>query len=188
MQNPSSLYHFETDGTGAVHQPGVLLVLLGAFIDAGNIQRTLGSHLLETGEPQIVASFDVDQLLDYRGRRPMMVFDADRWVSYDDPAILLHRLTDRDGQTYYVLTGPEPDYQWERFIEALRHVPDACQSVMLVGHNPELELFLETLTGVPEHLPTGGLAMIALPIASWRELHEGVRGKLRGLWSPKTLE
>ena len=73
MQNPSSLYHFETDGTGAVHQPGVLLVLLGAFIDAGNIQRTLGSHLLETGEPQIVASFDVDQLLDYRGRRPMMV-------------------------------------------------------------------------------------------------------------------
>ena len=51
----------ETDGTGAVHQPGVLLVLLGAFIDAGNIQRTLGSHLLETGEPQIVVSFDVDQ-------------------------------------------------------------------------------------------------------------------------------
>ncbi len=76
----------------------------------------------------------------------------------------------------------------QSFIEALRHVPDACQSVMLVGHNPELELFLETLTGVPEHLPTGGLAMIALPIASWQELHEGVRGKLRGLWSPKTLE
>jgi len=76
----------------------------------------------------------------------------------------------------------------ESLIEVLRHVPDACQSVMLVGHNPELELFLETLTGVSEHLSTGGLAMIALPIASWQELHEGVRGKLRGLWSPKTLE
>ncbi|HPF75866.1 MAG TPA: PAC2 family protein [Phycicoccus elongatus] len=148
MQNPSSLYHFETDGTGAVHQPGVLLVLLGAFIDAGNIQRTLGSHLLETGEPQIVASFDVDQLLDYRGRRPMMVFDADRWVSYDDPAILLHRLTDRDGQTYYVLTGPEPDYQWERFIEALRQVMDVFGITLAVSaHGIPM--------GVPHTRPVG---------------------------------
>ena len=133
MQNPSSLYHFETDGTGAVHQPGVLLVLLGAFIDAGNIQRTLGSHLLETGEPQIVASFDVDQLLDYRGRRPMMVFDADRWVSYDDPAILLHRLTDRDGQTYYVLTGPSCEEMMRASIGACIGVPCSSSRTITVA-------------------------------------------------------
>jgi hypothetical protein len=51
-----------------------------------------------------------------------MVFDTNRWVEYDDPTMLLHRLTDRDGQTYYLLTGPEPDYQWERVIEAVREL------------------------------------------------------------------
>ena len=106
--NPSALYRFETDADHSVPRPGVLVVSLGAFVDAGQIQSVLGGHLLETGEPEVVASFDVDQLLDYRGRRPAMVFDTNRWVEYDDPTMLLHRLTDRDGQTYYVLTGPEP--------------------------------------------------------------------------------
>ena len=122
MQNPSALYRFETDADLSRPRPGVLIVTLGAFIDAGHIQSVLGGHLLETGDPEVVASFDVDQLLDYRGRRPQMVFDTNRWVEYDDPAMLLHRLTDRDGQTYYLLSGPEPDYQWERVIEAVREL------------------------------------------------------------------
>lgn len=122
MQNPLTLYRFETDGPGPQVEPGALLVLLGGFVDAGNIQRILADHLLDGGDPQVVASFDVDQLLDHRSRRPVMVFDTNRWVSYEDPSILLYRLTDRDGQTYYLVTGPEPDYQWERFVEALRDV------------------------------------------------------------------
>ncbi|GAA4406583.1 PAC2 family protein [Fodinibacter luteus] len=122
MLNPSALYRFETDADLTVPRPGVLVVALGAFVDAGQVQSVLAAHLLETGDPEVVASFDVDQLLDYRGRRPAMVFDTNRWVEYEDPTMLLHRLTDRDGQTYYVLTGPEPDYQWERVIEAVREL------------------------------------------------------------------
>ncbi len=122
VQNPSALYRFETDADLTQPRPGVLVVALGAFIDAGHIQSVLGGHLLETGDPEVVASFDVDQLLDYRGRRPAMVFDSNRWVEYDDPTMLLHRLTDRDGQTYYLLSGPEPDYQWERVVEAVREL------------------------------------------------------------------
>ena len=122
VQNPSDLYRFETDADLSEHRPGVLLVMLGGFVDAGQVQGILGSHLLESGDPEVVASFDVDQLLDYRGRRPAMVFDANRWLEYDDPSMLLHRLRDRDGQTYYVLAGPEPDYQWERVVEAVREL------------------------------------------------------------------
>lgn len=122
MHHPTTLYRYETDGLGPTPQPGPLLVMLGAFIDAGHIQRTLSAHLLESSDAEVVASFDVDQLLDYRGRRPIMVFDTNRWVSYEDPAILLYRLKDRDGQTYYLLTGPEPDYRWEAFVEGLREV------------------------------------------------------------------
>jgi hypothetical protein len=122
VQNPSDLYRFEPDADAGHLRPGALLVMLGGFVDAGQVQGILAEHLLETGDPEVVASFDVDQLLDYRGRRPAMVFDTNRWVEYDDPAMLLHRLTDRDGQTYYLLTGPEPDYQWERVVEAVREL------------------------------------------------------------------
>jgi hypothetical protein len=122
VQNPSDLYRYETDADLTEHRPGVLLVLLGGFVDAGQVSAILRDHLLESSDAEVVASFDVDQLLDYRGRRPAMVFDENRWVHYDDPALLLHRLTDRDGQTYYVLAGPEPDFQWERVVEAVREL------------------------------------------------------------------
>jgi hypothetical protein len=148
VQNPSALYRFETDADLTLLRPGVLVVALGAFIDAGQIQSVLGGHLLETGDPEVVASFDVDQLLDYRGRRPAMVFDTNRWVEYDDPAMLLHRLTDRDGQTYYLLTGPEPDFQWERVVEAVRELVVRL-GVTLVVHTHGIPM------GVPHTRPVG---------------------------------
>ena len=88
-----------------------------------------GEHLGEVGLQQqveqdlvdtVVASFDVDSLIDYRSRRPVITFDANRYTDYSDPSLLLYHLLDRDGQTYYILTGPEPDYQWERVSEAVR--------------------------------------------------------------------
>ena len=148
MQNPSALYRFETDADLTRPRPGVLVVALGAFIDAGHIQTVLGGHLLETGDPEVVASFDVDQLLDYRGRRPAMVFDTNRWVEYDDPTMLLHRLTDRDGQTYYLLSGPEPDYQWERVVEAVRELVVRL-GVTLVVHTHGIPM------AVPHTRPVG---------------------------------
>lgn len=126
MLNPSELYRYESDGGAPTRRSGspggVLIVSLGGFIDAGHTQRLLTEHLLASGESTVVASFDVDQLIDYRGRRPAMVFDANRWASYDDPALLLYRLADRDSTPYYLLAGSEPDYQWERVIEAIREI------------------------------------------------------------------
>ena len=148
MQNPSALYRLETDADLSRPRPGVLIVTLGAFIDAGHIQSVLGGHLLETGDPEVVASFDLDQLLDYRGRRPAMVFDTNRWVEYDDPTMLLHRLTDRDGQTYYLLTGPEPDFQWERVVEAVRELV-ALLGITLVVHTHGIPM------AVPHTRPVG---------------------------------
>ena len=96
----------------------MLVVALGGFIDAGHTQRLMADHILETHEARVIASFDVDQLLDYRGRRPVMVFDRDHWSSYDDPSLLLHRVVDKEGVPFLLLVGPEPDYQWNRMVEA----------------------------------------------------------------------
>ena len=122
MQNRSELYHFDTATEPQVLRASVLVLALGGFMDAGHTQKLLTEHLLATGESTVVASFDADQLLDYRSRRPTMVFDTNRWVSYEDPCLALHRLTDRDGTPYLLLTGPEPDFQWERMAEAIRQL------------------------------------------------------------------
>ena len=87
MQDPAELYSFETDTDPRELRASVLLVSLGGFIDAGHTQRLMTEHVLATLEHTVVASFDVDQLLDYRGRRPAMVFDRDRWSSYGDPSL-----------------------------------------------------------------------------------------------------
>jgi hypothetical protein len=122
VRDPHELYQLETDTDPTELRASVLVVSLGGFIDAGHTQRLLTSHLLESLEHTVVASFDVDQLLDYRGRRPAMTFDKDRWSTYADPSLLLYRVTDADGDPFFLLTGPEPDYQWERVIEAIHQL------------------------------------------------------------------
>ncbi|MGV1008769.1 MAG: proteasome assembly chaperone family protein [Dermatophilaceae bacterium] len=119
MLDPTELYRFETDGEPDAAGAAVLVVALGGFVDAGRTQGVLTRHLLGTHLSTVVASFDIDQLLDYRGRRPAMVFDRDRWVSYADPSLLLHRVVDRSGQAFLLLAGEEPDYQWERVTQAV---------------------------------------------------------------------
>jgi len=51
-----------------------------------------------------------------------MMFDRDRWSSYSDPTLLLYRVTDADGQPFLILSGHEPDYQWERVVKAIRQL------------------------------------------------------------------
>jgi PAC2 family len=122
VRDPSELYSFETDTPLGDLRASVLLVALGGFVDAGHTQRLMTDHVLATLPHTVVASFDVDQLMDYRGRRPVMMFDRDHYSSYADPTLLLYRLTDADGQPFLVLSGHEPDYQWERVIEAVNQL------------------------------------------------------------------
>jgi phosphohistidine phosphatase len=85
---------------------------------------------------------------------------------------------------------PEPDLYGagaRAYIRILREVPDVCQRVMVVGHNPGLEVLLEVLTGEAVWLPTAALAHIELPIDMWAEIREYVGGKLVDRWEPKTL-
>ncbi len=117
MLNPSSLYEFHQ--TPDPRRPGVLLVGIEGFMDAGHTGRLLSDHLLETSEADHLVSFDIDQLYDYRGRRPSIVFDTNKFEDLHRPQLDLYRLTDRDGRTYYLLRGAEPDFQWERVSAAL---------------------------------------------------------------------
>jgi predicted ATP-grasp superfamily ATP-dependent carboligase len=120
MMDPSELYTLRDDVVAKLkeHHP-VLIHQLDGFVDAGQAGRLLSAHLLEQLEHEVVAVFDHDQLHDYRSRRPAMIFDTNKWKSYADLHLLLYRLVDEQGEVFLLLTGPEPDVQWERFAAAL---------------------------------------------------------------------
>ncbi len=124
MQDPTELYQYETDTPAHDMRASVMLVALDGFVDAGHTQKLLADHILATHQSTVVASFDVDQVIDYRGRRPVMTFDRDRWTTYADPSLLLHRVVDHDGVPFFILAGPEPDYQWNRMVEAVSGLID----------------------------------------------------------------
>lgn len=59
----------------------------------------------------------------------------------------------------------------EKILEVLRQVNDKYSVVMLVGHNPGLTEFIDTLTELDiDNVPTCGVAAFKLNIASWKEL------------------
>lgn len=178
------LYRYEVDTDPAMLLPGPLVVAFDGFFDAGMAQRLLVEQLLEAGDATVVASFDVDSLIDYRSRRPVITFDANRYVDYDDPALLLYHLLDRDGQTYYVLTGPEPDYRWEAVIEAVIAIMDDL-GITLVAHAHGIPMAVPhsrpvgmTVHGtderlIGEHKPVFGTVQVPASLAALLEMRLG---------------
>ena len=117
MLDPRELYTI-VDDVPALDAP-VLIHALSGYVDAGEAVRLTSEHLLGAFEHQPLVHFDVDQLHDYRARRPAMLFDADHWESYTDPVLDVDAVTDADGNRFLLLTGPEPDVQWERYVAAV---------------------------------------------------------------------
>jgi hypothetical protein len=144
--DPDELYAV-TEDVPALPGP-VLIVGLTGFVDAGNAARLACQHLLGIGEPRDLVTFDIDQLLDYRSRRPVMVFVEDHWEDYDEPRLRMVQLTDAAGTPFLLLTGPEPDLQWERFCAAVRHLVGRFDVGLTVGLN-------SIPMAVPHTRPTG---------------------------------
>lgn len=74
------------------------------------------------------------------------------------------------------------------YVEVLSQLPGEAQTVLVVGHNPDLEILLEALTGEQHPLPTAALAQVELPISSWAEFDAEAEGRLIQLWSPRQLD
>ncbi|MEU4675400.1 PAC2 family protein [Micromonospora sp. NPDC023737] len=146
MLDPHELYEL-TDDLPDLGQP-VLIQALTGFVDAGNASRLAREQLLTSLEARPIATFDLDQLFDYRSRRPIMTFVEDHWESYDAPKLELHLLRDDDGTPFLLLTGPEPDVQWERFVAAVAGLGARLGVRLTVGLN-------SIPMAVPHTRPTG---------------------------------
>ena len=152
--DPRELYALEPDlpdlGTP------VLIQALDGFVDAGAAKRLVRQHLLEGKDSRVIATFDVDALLDYRARRPAMTFDEDHWADYADPQLAVHLLHDADGTAFLVLAGPEPDIRWEGFIAGVRQLVTDLGVRLTVGLN-------SIPMAVPHTRPLGMIAHASNP-------------------------
>lgn len=158
MLDPAELYELAAS-LPDLERP-VLVQALDGFVDAGNAVRIARDHLLSLGG-EVVATFDVDQLFDYRARRPLMVFDTDHWESYAAPRLEVHALRDAHGRSFLLLAGPEPDVQWERFVVAVQQLVDRLDVRLTIGLNA-------IPMGVPHTRPP-----VVIAHAARRELIDG---------------
>lgn len=145
-----------------------MLVVFSGYLDAGSVSTQLENALLERLDHQLLATFETDQLLDYRSRRPQLRFDGRQFFDYEAPELELHLVRDQMQKPFLLLSGPEPDYQWDRFVAAV---------MMLV------EQFDVRLVSLVDAIP--------LPVPHTRPIgvttHGNAEELLEGLatWSPK---
>ncbi|HUN34148.1 MAG TPA: PAC2 family protein [Trebonia sp.] len=154
QRQPEELYELEQDTPDV--NGAALLVHLEGFMDAGSAGRLLTEHLLDELDNQLVARFDADRLLDYRSRRPLMTFDKTRWESYDDPRLEIRLLRDSAGRPLLLLTGPEPDHEWELFVTAVRTLADRLNAGVMIT-------YFGVPMGIPHTRPLGVMTHATRP-------------------------
>ncbi|WP_341728300.1 PAC2 family protein [Brooklawnia sp.] len=132
MLDPAELFnlepHLDADECPATDgERPTLLITLGGYGDAGEAQELIGTQLSDRLANHKVGTFDIDQLYDYAGHRPPIIFDRDHFTDYQMPEIALRKVTDDAGAGFFWLSGPEPALQWERMITSIEHVMDGFE-------------------------------------------------------------
>jgi len=185
MRDPKEL--FTVHGDVSFDRPPVLVYAFAGFVDAGSGVRIAAEHILEQCKHTVVATFDVDELLDYRARRPRMTFMVDHFASADVPRIEVHDVIDSVGQHFLLMTGPEPDYQWLRFLAAVDLIVERFGVRLAIGMTaipwpiPHTRPLGVTVHGsepslLDGHIPVLGEIEVPGHVAAMLEFHFGQHG------------
>lgn len=99
-----------------------LVVAVKGFTDTGQAVEQFTEHVLSQLEAKPVFEFDLDELYDYRDRRPLVYFDQDHLASYQPPQLTVSLVRDELGVPFLLLHGVEPDLKWNAFTEAVQSI------------------------------------------------------------------
>jgi len=97
----------------------VLIMAPDGWIDAGLGGAGAVGALLAVLETEVVATFDVDRLLDHRSRRPVSHMLDGVYTELTWPTLELLAAHDPEGRAMLILVGPEPDHEWRAFSDAI---------------------------------------------------------------------
>lgn len=98
-------------------QEPLLVAMLTGWIDASSAAAGAMTLLDAACDARPLVTFDGDQFIDYRARRPTMMLRDGVSTELVWPEIVLKAGTDLDGRDVLLLAGPEPDTSWHRFAE-----------------------------------------------------------------------
>ncbi|MBP1325191.1 hypothetical protein JOF28_000423 [Leucobacter exalbidus] len=146
-----------------------LIVALQGLSDAGGAISQLEEYLWERCKPEVIVRFNTDLLLDYRSRRPVITFENDHFTDYEPEELTLSLAHDELGSPFLLLSGFEPDYRWELFID----------TVLLLVHEFEVSI-------------TAWSHAIPMPVPHTRPISMTVSGsredliEARSAWRPNT--
>lgn len=155
--DPAELYRVDPGAAEELADAApAMIVALDGYVDAGagvalalrELRRSLPHHRIVT--------FDADELVDYRSRRPSLTFESNAFTSYETPELIVERLRDEAGTPFLVLSGPEPDLHWEKFAAAVTEIIEALGVRLTIS-------LMAIPMGVPHTRPTGMSAHATSP-------------------------
>ena len=97
----------------------VLVVMMTGWIDAAGAASAAMEAIAEEAEATPVATFDDDEYIDFRARRPVMELREGLNSVLQWSQIVLSTGHDQTGHDLLLLSGPEPDMRWHRFADAV---------------------------------------------------------------------
>ncbi|WKD59136.1 PAC2 family protein [Corynebacterium caspium] len=99
-----------------------MIVALQGYADAGLAVEKSARHLLESLDNRLLVSFNNDELIDYRSRRPIVTVENNQIIKIDDLELSIRVVRDTKGTAFLLLSGPEPDLRWDSFSRAVADI------------------------------------------------------------------
>jgi hypothetical protein len=132
MSSLYELHSYRSLSSSTLSSP-VLLLATESWVDAGLGAQAAIAQILETIPTEVLATFNADELIDFRSRRPLVrisdgVLDRLSW-----PEIQLRAGEDATGRSVLTLVGPEPDMAWHSFVQAVVELATRLDVRLVVG-------------------------------------------------------
>jgi hypothetical protein len=109
---------FEVHSSPVLTAP-VLVVAMEGWVDAGLGAANAAASLTDHPPAVDVVTFDSDHFLDLRARRPIVRIVDGVTTELQWPRAQLRHGHDQAGADMLFLVGPEPDYHWREFVDAV---------------------------------------------------------------------
>jgi predicted ATP-grasp superfamily ATP-dependent carboligase len=116
-----------------VLQDPLLVIALEGWVDAGLGATTAVATLLGNGETEPIVTFNGEHFLDQRARRPVARIVNGVTSELTWPRTIVRQGSDESGRDILFLVGPEPDFHWRAFTDAVVGLARSWRVRMVVG-------------------------------------------------------
>ena len=123
---------FEVNSEPVLRDP-VLVIALEGWVDAGLGSTTAIAALLGRAPTEPVVTFNGEHFLDQRARRPVARIVNGVTTELTWPRTVVRQGTDEEGREVLFLVGPEPDFHWRAFTDAVVGLARSWRVRLVVG-------------------------------------------------------